>query len=255
MNSLLEQTEIEENIFEVKINFSDLIIDKSEIELTMGYTENNIPTHFVELINDVIVRAGPLCKIRAGYKIVNAKYNNVEKEGIYIDGIFLSTKKIVTGKIKKAEKAAVFVCTIGPAMEGWSRELLKNGDGVLSYIVDTVASVITESATDVLHDHISREMKIKDLKITNRYSPGYCDWVVSEQNKLFSMLPEKFCGITLTESAIMIPMKSVSGIIGIGPDVKWQKYTCDTCGIKDCTYRITRYQHEKRNKGKAQVFK
>jgi hypothetical protein len=219
MNSLLEQTEIEKNIFEVKINFDDFTIDKGEIELTMGYSGNNIPLHFVDLIDDVISQAEPLCKIKAGYRIVNIKYNGEQKDGIYADNIFLRTQRIVTGKIKRAEKAAVFVCTIGTEMERWSHKLLNEGDGVLSYIVDTVASVIVESATDKLHDHIGREMKVKGLKITNRYSPGYCNWIVSEQHKLFSMLPEKFCGITLTESALMVPIKSVSGIIGIGPDV------------------------------------
>jgi hypothetical protein len=221
----------------------------------MGYSGNNIPLHFVDLIDDVISQAEPLCKIKAGYRIVNVKYNSEQKDGLYADNIFLNTQKIVTGKIKKAGKAAIFVCTIGPEMERWSHKLLNEGDGVLSYIVDTVASVVVESATDKLHNHIAREMKMKDLRITNRYSPGYCDWTVSEQHKLFSMLPEKFCGITLTESALMVPIKSVSGIIGIGPDVKWLKYTCDTCGIVDCTYRITRLKYGKRNTTKTEIQK
>jgi hypothetical protein len=254
MNSLLEQTEIEKNIYKVKINFSDLKINKNEIELTMGYTENNIPAHFNELIDKVLSGAETLCKIDAGYKMVKVKYDAEQKNGIFAGQVFFSTKKIVTSKIKKAEKAAIFVCTIGPEMERWSHKLLDEGDGILSYIVDTVASVIVESATDKLHDHIGSVMKMKGLNITNRYSPGYCDWEVPEQLKLFSMLPEKFCGITLTESAMMVPIKSVSGIIGIGAEVKWQKYACDTCGITDCTYRIIRSQHEKRNTGKTQVF-
>jgi hypothetical protein len=253
MNSLLIQNEIEKNVFEVNINFNDLTIDKNEIELTMGYMENNIPLHFVELIDDVISKAEPLCKIKAGYKIVDIKKTTEQKDDIYADGIFLKTQKIVTGKIKKADKAAVFICTIGSAMEEWSRKLLIEGDGVLSYIVDTVASVTVESLTDRLHDHIGQEMKKEGLKITNRYSPGYCDWVVSEQHKLFSMLPEKFCGISLTESALMVPIKSVSGIIGIGADVKWVKYTCDTCGITDCTYRTIRMQYGKSNVKKTEI--
>ena len=255
MNPLLVQNETEKNIFEVKINFSDLTIDKDEIELTMGYSGNNIPLHFVDLVDDVISQAEPLCTIKAGYRIVKIKYNSEHKDGFYADNIYLNTQKIVTGKIKKADKAALFVCTIGPAIEEWSRKLMKDGDGVLSYIVDTVASVIVESATDKLHDHIGREMKMKGMKITNRYSPGYCDWNVSEQHKLFSMLPEKFCGITLTESALMVPVKSVSGIIGIGHDVKWLKYTCDTCGIVDCTYRITRLKPGKGSKTKTEIQK
>ncbi|MCK7538940.1 MAG: hypothetical protein MZV63_52410 [Marinilabiliales bacterium] len=47
--------------------------------------------------------------------------------------------------------------------------------------------------------------------ITNRFSPGYCGWDVAEQHKLFSFFKDNFCGITLTESALMNPVKSVSG--------------------------------------------
>ena len=96
------------------------------------------------------------------------------------------------------------------------RNYLTEGDAALSYLVDTVASVTEEQATDVLHDHIEKQMQMQGLKITNRYSPGYCDWSVSEQHLLFSFLPANFCGITLTESSLMVPIKSVSGIIGIG---------------------------------------
>jgi cobalamin-dependent methionine synthase I len=125
-------------------------------------------------------------------------------------------------------------------METWAKNLSNEGDGALSYLVDTVASVTEEQAVDVLHDHIEKQMKIQGLKTTNRYSPGYCDWSVSEQHLLFSFFPVNFCGITLTESALMVPIKSVSGIIGVGTSVKRVDYTCDTCGMKDCTYRAIR---------------
>ena len=91
-----------------------------------------------------------------------------------------------------------------------------------------------------MHDLLGRQMDEFGLKITNRYSPGYCNWPVSDQQILFLLLPEKFCGVTLTGSSLMIPIKSVSGVIGIGASVKMKEYTCDTCGMKDCTYRSTR---------------
>jgi hypothetical protein len=38
----------------------------------------------------------------------------------------------------------------------------------------------------------------------------------------------------------MMPIKSISGIIGVGREVKYREYLCDTCGVKDCTYRSKR---------------
>jgi hypothetical protein len=234
------QTEIQKDVFEMAINFDDLTIDKKEIELTLGYTENKIPKHFSELIDDILKELPKRCNIKAGYRILGIKKPADKIDGLIIADKFFKMDKIVTGQIKKSEKAALFVCMIGPEMEKWSKQLLINGDPAMSYLVDCVASITVENVTDYLHDHIEREMTKSGLKITNRYSPGYCNWSVSEQHLLFSLLPEKFCGITLTESALMLPIKSVSGVIGIGSNVKRKEYKCDSCGVKDCTYRANR---------------
>jgi len=79
--------------------------------------------------------------------------------------------------------------------------------------------------------------KKKGLHITNRFSPGYCGWNVKEQHKLFQLLPPKFCGISLSDSALMIPIKSISGIIGMGDHVIVSDYPCDVCHEENCIYR------------------
>jgi len=69
------------------------------------------------------------------------------------------------------------------------------------------------------------------------YSPGYCGWKVAEQSKLFKMFPADFCNIGLTESMMMDPVKSISGIIGVGRDVKFDAYTCNLCNSLNCLYK------------------
>jgi hypothetical protein len=60
---------------------------------------------------------------------------------------------------------------------------------------------------------------------------------VADQHKLFSFFPENCCGVSLTESALMHPIKSVSGIIGLGKEVRYREYTCNLCGLAECFYR------------------
>lgn len=249
----LHQTELEKDVFEVAIDFDNLTIDKKEIELTIGYSDGKMPTHFIGLIEEAISQLSRYCEIRAGYRIVDAKKSVNRHDGLYVGGSYFNMKKIVTHHLRKAEKAALFVCTIGSTMETWARELLSKGDSILGYIVDTIASVTVENVTDVLHDHIEQQMLLRGFKITNRYSPGYCNWSVSEQHILFSLLPVHFCGITLNESALMVPIKSVSGIIGVGGAVKREDYICDRCGIKDCTYRASRLARVNRNVNNANL--
>ena len=93
--------------------------------------------------------------------------------------------------------------------------------------------MIAEAASDIMQNELGKSAAISGNKITNRYSPGYCGWQVAEQHKLFQLIPDNYCGIRLTESALMDPEKSVSGIIGIGENVKINPYTAGyvTCRI------------------------
>ena len=97
-------------------------------------------------------------------------------------------------------------------------------------------------AADQVEEQVRQLMKVHSLQITNRYSPGYCTWNVEEQHKLFSLFPEGCCGISLSSSSLMDPIKSISGIIGIGAGVEYQDYTCEICPMRDCQFRRTRAQ-------------
>ena len=237
-----------ENIFTVDIEFNDLKIEPEEIIASLGYPPGEIHSHFSDMINEAIVQAGILTHIKAGFGIFTVNDVDVKNGLMKIHDEQFKTDKIVAGQFKKSEKVAVFVCSIGSAMERWIKETGHNGDPTKSYIADTVASSVTEALADYLHDFIGKKMLTDDMYITNRYSPGYCNWSVAEQQILFSLLPENFCGVKLTESSLMIPIKSISGIIGIGKNVKRQDYLCNTCGVKDCTYRLIRIREAKRKK-------
>jgi hypothetical protein len=88
-----------------------------------------------------------------------------------------------------------------------------------------------------VHKEIKRDMETDGLKITNRYSPGYCGWPVSDQQILFALMGQNICDIRLSESSLMMPVKSVSGIIGAGMHVKSKGYSCAACDTEYCLYR------------------
>jgi hypothetical protein len=237
MESALPEVERDKDVFEVRIGYQNAVVNKTEVVRALGYPEHEIPAHFEELIERILPHLPERCAIRAGYRVLDANKSNDRADGLFIGGTFFTTKKIVAGRMNNANQAACFVCTIGPDMEAWARQLVREGDMVMGHLVDTVASVAVENIADTLHDHLGIKMRDQGLRVTNRYSPGYCGWSVAEQHALFSFFPADFCGVTLTESALMKPVKSVSGMIGIGSTVKYAGYTCNQCKVIDCTYR------------------
>ncbi len=236
----LVERRIANDVVEVDIPAAMLMVPREEVIRSLGYPAGAAPDHLLAPLAEVLAEVPRRCVVRAGYRVAEVRSDPANKTGLSVGNIFFRMQPIVTRFLRNSDRAAVFLCTIGAGMETWSDEVGTAGDLFGAYLIDTVASLAAESATDLLHDHISSVMQASGVKVTNRYSPGYCDWSVKEQHELFSLFPPGFCDITLLPSSLMVPMKSTSGVIGIGPDVAWERYLCDSCGMKDCTYRSLR---------------
>lgn len=234
----------DKNCCELSIDPSALGLDREYVISELGYVNNEIPQFFSEQIDQLLSEYPRLCDIRAAYRVITVSSH--DEKSILIDNTLLSLNKTVAFQMKNAERLAIFICTIGDQLENWSTRLFSEEDALRAHFVDTIASVAVENATGILHDFIEQQMLGQGWSVTNRFSPGYCGWPVSEQHLLFSFFPPATCGIELTESALMIPRKSTSGIIGIGSSVKREPYLCDRCANRDCTYRL--YRQLKREK-------
>jgi len=223
------------------INFSDLKINIAQIEMVMGYKEGESQETISELTMKILREAESMCRVKAEYAVSPIlKVNDMEKTIEIGDQVF-NVKKIVYGQLKRSDSVAVFLCTAGEEIGLRSREAMKAGDLLEGYIYDVVGSEIADAAADIMQNKLREELALEGKKITNRYSPGYCDWDVAEQHKLFQLLPDNFCGIRLNSCALMDPEKSVSGFIGIGTNVRYNEYTCGFCDMKDCTYRRVKH--------------
>jgi len=105
--------------------------------------------------------------------------------------------------------------------------------------VDTVKYVIMDAAASALIeetcDNLQNSLPFSDL--TFRFSPGYGDVPLDLQKQLLDVLGAgRRIGLTLTPQYLMMPQKSISGIVGIGTSDA--KKTCDSCLRKDsCEYR------------------
>jgi hypothetical protein len=222
----------------VRLNFgfSDLNISIHQIGKLIDYDKGENTELISEMIGEVLKEAESVCDIKAEYALwPELKLPEVDAV-MQINGIEFGIGKIVRGQLRRSESAAIFLCTAGQVGER-AKILIHEKDFLKGYIFDIAGSEIVEAATDLMQEHLRNKMAASGMAITNRFSPGYCGWHVSEQHKLFSLIPDNYCGIKLNDSALMEPVKSVSGVIGIGAGVKFKPYTCNFCDMKDCIYR------------------
>jgi hypothetical protein len=220
-----------------QFKFNDLDIDLKQIEKVLGYGEGSDRDIVDYLIAEILGEPDLFTEIRAEYKI----YNEIEfvdsDKSLTVNNINFEIHKILSGQLRKSDSLAFFLCTAGHEPGARSRKSMADGDPLKGYIYDMLGSITVDAAADLMQAELEKSVISSGKKITNRYSPGYCGWHVSEQHKLFRLFPDNFCGIRLTDSALMDPIKSISGIIGIGKNVRYNQYTCSLCEMKECAYR------------------
>ena len=203
----------------------------------MGYQPGTSPEPVTLLINEITEELLSIGDIKAEYRIFSEISFQHKEKSLQVEGVTFNIKPIIYRQIKDSEEAALFICTAGPVVGEKSRDSMKSGDLLKGYVYDVIGSEVVEAAADMMQEELKAEAAARGKKITNRFSPGYCGWDVAEQHKLFSFFKDNFCGITLTESALMNPVKSVSGLIGIGEHVRYSPYQCHLCDDKNCIYR------------------
>ena len=149
--------------------------------------------------------------------------------------------KIIMRQLRGSEAYALFICTSGTEYEAYLQRLKDNGDMVRVFIADALGSVIAEHCADQMEICLQESIDKLGWRHTNRFSPGYCGWHVSQQQLLFPLFGGQACGVCLTESSLMVPIKSVSGIIGLGEKVRKLDYTCGLCDFKQCYKRKLKF--------------
>ena len=145
--------------------------------------------------------------------------------------------KIIPRQLHGSEAYALFICTSGTEFEAYQQRLKNEGDMVRVFIADALGSVVAERCADVMEKSLQESIDKLDWHHTNRFSPGYCGWHVSQQQLLFPLFGGNTCGVLLTDSSLMVPIKSVSGIIGLGEKVRKVDYTCGLCDFTQCYKR------------------
>ncbi len=120
----------------------------------------------------------------------------------------------------RADRLHLFAFTLGERISGEIKRLFASDDFALGAVLDAVASLAADQAGRVAEEWgESQAAGQKDGALPRAflYSPGYCGWHISGQEKLFARLRPEKIGISLNASFLMNPLKSISGVLVAGP--------------------------------------
>ena len=141
--------------------------------------------------------------------------------------------------LERCSSVVVFVATIGERLESTARKLASEEKLMRSYIVDAIGSAAVEQVVEQVRAFVGRLARAQGQTASRSFSPGHCDWDISQQRALFKLADAQLVGVRLTDLGLMVPRKSVSGVIGLGPsDSDTGSYSpCALCDKDNCTGR------------------
>ena len=131
------------------------------------------------------------------------------------DENFRIRSRQVANMLKDSDQVVLFMTTLGPRLEEEVKKLFDEDRMAEAVILDAIGSETADAVADELHHVVLKRLAEENgFKITPRFSPGYGDWPVTVQNEFLTACGGDRIGISVNESSLMSPRKSVSAVLG-----------------------------------------
>ena len=158
-------------------------------------------------------------------------------ERIILKGGKEFSSPLVASHLAGAEKIVLAICTIGPQLENMASSWMEK-DPVFGLALDGLGNAAVEKVAQQVCTRLADQAHAEGLQASTPLSPGLPDWPVDVgQPQIFALLDPSKAGITLTSGGMMVPKKSISFIVGIGPNMS-QTDSCEMCSLKEtCRYK------------------
>ena len=181
---------------------------------------------FEPLLEECIAEAEGALSYRVCYTVLPA------------DHPMLRDSKTICKAIRDAEEVILFAATVGAPFD----RLIQRYSMLLpskALMLQAIGAERVESLCDAFCNQMNTELAERKKSLTPRVSPGYGDIPLAMQKEIFALLdcPRKI-GLTLDDSLLMSPSKSVTALAGIvGNPSSKNRNKCALCAKTDCAYR------------------
>ena len=181
----------------------------------------------------------PLIDVAVQLSEPRALYDVRYIEEKFEDGVIVTGRRLKSRVLRKnldqVERVFPFVITLGSKLgekQAASTDLLEN------FYLDTIGNIALTSARKQLERHLKSQFALE--KISSMAPGSLADWPIEEQAPLFKLLGDvdATIGVTLTDSLLMLPAKSISGIY-FPTEVSF--FSCQLCPRQRCESRKAKY--------------
>jgi hypothetical protein len=219
----------------VRFSKPEAVPEPGEVLAAQGLPEEDaLAPRLHRLLDEATRTAAALAEPRAVCEELSA-----ERFAAVLAPLGLPADDLVVGRVyPRAEGLALFVATLGEALPARIRQLFDDDALAEGWMLDAVASAGADRLAGRLAERYRRTLvaRGRDGVQVLPYSPGYCGWPTRGQRPLFDALRPEEIGVTLNDSCLMSPLKTVSGVLVAGP-AEAHRFRPDFPFCRDCQTR------------------
>jgi len=165
----------------------------------------------------------------------------ISQRQLSLEGKLVIRDSSLPSLLPQAKELAVAVCTIGPRLEEQAADYFNQGEPLRGTLLDGIGSAAVDLLMEEVCKFVAGQASSRGYEASSPISPGMLGLSITEQGQWLKLVPAGEIGVSLISSGIMVPRKSVSMVIGIGPQMaRWTRAeVCARCHLKKtCPYRI-----------------
>ncbi len=210
-------------------------ISEKEVLRYLGYRTRAADERTLQTIQEVAKAAEAEIQPQSVYMELPLRLLS-ESEVQIGDTVFQSRK--LSRHLRGCERILVFAATLGTGADRLLRRFSATNSAHAA-VAQAVLAAATEDYCDAVCEKIAEKEEQNGWYLRPRFSPGYGDLPLTAQRDLFNLCEiTKRIGITLTDSCLMLPTKSVSAFIGLTRQKDGCRAGgCALCDKTDCAYR------------------
>lgn len=167
-----------------------------------------------EKLEETIAESFALCDAQGCWRRIPI----VEKrndEIVLPEGMVLKSRSLAE-LLKDSFAVVLMASTVGPAIVEAASDAIARGDGATAVILDAVGGQSADAAMNWVNEFVRRQVSRSAERLTvHRFSPGFGDFSLENQNLFYSLLQLDRLGLTLTSRSMLVPEKSVTAVAGI----------------------------------------
>ncbi len=157
---------------------------------------------------------------------------DVRHNHILLEGGGRITGPLVVEHLAAAEEVTVMLCSIGSRLPDRATEV-SDTHVVRGMALDAVGSAAVHSLAAAACNRVEDDAVERQMHASLPLSPGLDGWPVDVgQRDIFSMIDPREIGVELTSSSQMVPIKSVTVVLGVGAHVTATGQICDYCSLR-----------------------